>query len=105
MQRLIKSGAANAKELQDRLEATRHIYDISKKRLSGEDKEWEERKQYLLTEMSLIVNSYDGENGFKASYILGKIQKILAEIDQPRLTVAEWDQWYSTMQRMSANPQ
>ena len=90
-QRIIEPGARTPAELQDRLEATRHIYDTHKRRLTGEDKEWEKRKTFLINEMTLLVNGYNGDGGSKAAFILGRIRSILIELNQPSMVVAEWE--------------
>ena len=81
---------ATSTELQDKLELFRPIYLKSKARIDGEDEAWNEKKKFLEQKVYGLLKSYSGEDSaHKAVLIIGQTQSIVAELDGPRMNVAQ----------------
>ena len=82
----------SATELRHAVELMQPIYDKSKRRLDGEDAEWEERKKFLEKKMFALVKSFsDSDPSSKAVFILGQLVAIAQELDQPRMNVLQFE--------------
>lgn len=86
------SAHSSADEIQERLEAVRHIYETAKKRVAGEDKEWNEKVTYLQRKMVGLVNTFkESDPPHVASYRLGMLQSITEELAAPRMIVLQFE--------------
>jgi hypothetical protein len=77
--------------MQDRLEATRYLYEQACARVSGQDEEWEKKKQFLITKIAAMAKRYDGQSGAQAAYILGQILTLCEELEAPRQIKIQWE--------------
>lgn len=100
--RTFETGPPTASMMQDRLEATRHIYEMAQARLNGEDDQWEKKKEYYLRKIAGMAASYDGSSGAEAAYKLGQISSMCVELEAPRKIVMQWEDAQKRFQRQLA---
>ena len=74
------------------LETLRPIYDKSKKRVDGEDPDWEERKKFLIDKIAFLINSFqETDSSTKAVLIIGQAQALASEMRAPQMNVAQFE--------------
>jgi hypothetical protein len=79
-------------EMQSKLEALRGVYDKAKASVTGDDKEWLQKREYLLTQIFQMIKSVTPEDPpTKSVMLIGRMQSIAAELDAPRLIVAQYE--------------
>ncbi len=83
---------ASEEQIQAALAAFRPSYLKAKACVDGEDDVWVQKKHFLETKIYRLIKSFtENDSATKAVLILGQAQAIAAELDQPRLIVAEYE--------------
>lgn len=83
---------SSSTNLQGHLEAMRNVYERSKARLDGTDKDWELRKKVLNSEIATQVKLFQPDDkASKAVFIIGRIQAAMKELDAARLIVLDYE--------------
>ncbi len=86
----------NADDLYGRLEMLRPVYLKSKEREEGKDPEWEVRKKFIISKVCSLVKSFTAEDSStKAVLLIGQMQALVTELDQPRINILQ----YETLQK------
>lgn len=79
-------------DMQEKLNALRGVYDRAKANLAGDDKDWLEKKEHLLAQVFQMIKSVTPDDQpTKSVMIIGRLQAIAAELDAPRLIVAQYE--------------
>ena len=74
------------------LEPMRQVYEKMKARVSGNDNEWEVRKERLHIELFTELKKFQPDDpASKAVFIIGKVHAIVRELEAPRLFVADFE--------------
>lgn len=83
----------SAEDFQVRLKALEGVYQKSKDRYEGRDPEWNTRRELLESRAWREIKSFGPDDkASKAVLIIGRLQAIAAELDQPRLNVMEYEE-------------
>lgn len=95
----------STEDYQIRLKALENVYHRSKARVNGADEEWNTRRQILESKVWREIKSFNPEDQpSKAVLIIGRLQAIAAELDQPRLNVLEYEELHKRyIQRAEAD--